>query len=180
MADTVTTAVPEWTDRKRYAWLLGLGASLDVLHIGGGGFTFPRYIEALHPEAQQTVLELDPGEQEEALCGNRVDAVFFATGHPNGVTQGVTTGCRARLVRVAGPPVDALLATHPWYLATSIPGGMYPGNPQDVPTIATQAVCAECGEYGRFSVVAQNPGRDETEVCCRKCAHHWFINTQGS
>lgn len=46
--------------------------------------------------------------------------------------------------------------------------------------IATQAVCAECGEYGRFSVVAQNPGRDETEVCCRKCAHHWFINTQGS
>jgi predicted membrane-bound spermidine synthase len=38
----------------------GLGASPDVLHIGGGGFTFPRYIEAMHPEAQQTVLELDP------------------------------------------------------------------------------------------------------------------------
>jgi SAM-dependent methyltransferase len=37
-----------------------LGASPDVLHIGGGGFTFPRYIEALHPEARQTVLELDP------------------------------------------------------------------------------------------------------------------------
>ena len=35
-------------------------APLDVLHIGGGGFTFPRYIEALHPEARQTVLELDP------------------------------------------------------------------------------------------------------------------------
>jgi MFS family permease len=38
----------------------GLGASPDVLHIGGGGFTFPRYIAALHPEARQTVLELDP------------------------------------------------------------------------------------------------------------------------
>jgi SAM-dependent methyltransferase len=38
----------------------GLGTSPDVLHIGGGGFTFPRYIEALHPEARQTVLELDP------------------------------------------------------------------------------------------------------------------------
>ncbi len=38
----------------------GLGASPDVLHIGGGGFTFPRYIEAMHPEAEQTVLELDP------------------------------------------------------------------------------------------------------------------------
>lgn len=86
------------------------------------------------------VVELDPGEQEEALCGNRVDAVFFVAGHPNGVTQGVTTGCRAKLVRVAGPPVDALLASHPWYLAASIRGGMYPGNPEEVPTIATQAV----------------------------------------
>ena len=38
----------------------GLGSSPDVLHIGGGGFTFPRYIEALHPGARQTVLELDP------------------------------------------------------------------------------------------------------------------------
>jgi SAM-dependent methyltransferase len=37
-----------------------LGPSPDVLHIGGGGFTFPRYIEAMHPEARQTVLELDP------------------------------------------------------------------------------------------------------------------------
>jgi SAM-dependent methyltransferase len=38
----------------------GLGAAPDVLHIGGGGFTFPRYLEAMHPEARQTVLELDP------------------------------------------------------------------------------------------------------------------------
>ena len=37
-----------------------LGASPDVLHIGGGGFTFPRYIVDRHPQAQQTVLELDP------------------------------------------------------------------------------------------------------------------------
>jgi uncharacterized protein len=86
------------------------------------------------------VLELGASEQERALCGNRVDAVFFVAGHPNGVTQGVTTGCGGRLVRVAGEPVERLLATHSWYRATSIPGGMYAGNPDDVPTIATQAV----------------------------------------
>ena len=33
---------------------------LDVLHLGGGGFTFPRYLEATRPGARQTVLELDP------------------------------------------------------------------------------------------------------------------------
>ena len=86
------------------------------------------------------VLELDPAEQNQALCGNKVDAVIFEAGHPNGLTQGATTGCRARLVRVAGPPIDRLLATHSYYTASVIPGGMYPGNPDDVPTIGTQAV----------------------------------------
>ena len=37
-----------------------LGRPPEVLHIGGGGFTFPRYLEAVHPEARQVVLELDP------------------------------------------------------------------------------------------------------------------------
>jgi hypothetical protein len=42
-------------------------------------------------------------------------------------------------VRVAGPPIDRLLATHSYYIASVIPGGMYAGNPDDVPTIGTQA-----------------------------------------
>lgn len=56
-----------------------LGASPEVLHIGGGGFTFPRYIEAMHPEARQTVLELDPRVYEIAqselgfVPSNRID-----------------------------------------------------------------------------------------------------------
>ena len=85
-------------------------------------------------------LELKPAEQNQALCGNKVDAIIFEAGHPNGLTQEATTGCKARLVRVAGPPIDRLLATHSYYIASVIPGGMYTGNPDDVPTIGTQAV----------------------------------------
>lgn len=33
---------------------------LDVLHIGGGGFTFPRHLAASRPGTANTVLELDP------------------------------------------------------------------------------------------------------------------------
>jgi spermidine synthase len=33
---------------------------VDALHVGGGGFTFPRYVLALEPESRHTVLELDP------------------------------------------------------------------------------------------------------------------------
>ena len=88
----------------------------------------------------ERVLELPPAEQNQALCENKVDAIIFEAGHPNGLTQEATTDCRARLVRVAGPPIDRLLATHSDYVAYIIPGGMYPGNPDGIPTIGTQAV----------------------------------------
>jgi hypothetical protein len=88
----------------------------------------------------ERVLEFPPAEQNQALCGNKVDAIIFEAGHPNGLTQEATTDCRARLVRVAGPPIDRLLATHSDYLATVIPGGMYAGNPDGIPTIGTRAV----------------------------------------
>jgi spermidine synthase len=37
------------------------GASLDAVHLGGGGFTIPRYVEATRPGSDNLVLELDPG-----------------------------------------------------------------------------------------------------------------------
>ena len=43
--------------------------------------------------------------------------------------------------------------------------------------VANQAQCEDCGEYGRFKVVADHRSSDETEVCCRKCRHHWMIST---
>ena len=52
----------------RYTRLLGdiadavaaPGQPISALHIGGGGFTVPRYIEATRPGSRQRVLELDP------------------------------------------------------------------------------------------------------------------------
>lgn len=110
----------------------------------GAGYTFTRDVilgfygwTISDPER---VLELGPAEQNQALCSGKVDAIIFEAGHPNGLTQEATTGCQARLVRVAGPPIDRLLAMHPYYVASVIPGGMYAGNPDDVPTIGTRAV----------------------------------------
>jgi TRAP transporter TAXI family solute receptor len=88
----------------------------------------------------ERAVEFAPAEQNQALCSNKVDAIVFEAGHPNGLTQEATTDCGARLVRVAGQPIDRLLATHPYYIASVIPGGMYAGNPSDVPTIGTRAV----------------------------------------
>jgi TRAP transporter TAXI family solute receptor len=110
----------------------------------GAGYTFTRDVvlgfygwTISDPER---VLEFGPAEQNQALCSNKVDAIIFEAGHPNGLTQEATTGCPARLVRVAGPPIDRLLAAHSYYIASVIPGGMYVGNPDDVSTFGTQAV----------------------------------------
>ncbi len=44
------------------------GAPLDVLHLGGGGLTLPRYLEATtRPGGRNVVLEVDPGVAEIAL-----------------------------------------------------------------------------------------------------------------
>jgi spermidine synthase len=53
----------------RYTKLLGdvvdamapAGEPLDAVHLGGGGFTLPRYLEATRPGSDSLVLELDPG-----------------------------------------------------------------------------------------------------------------------
>jgi spermidine synthase len=37
------------------------GQPLDAVHLGGGGFTMPRYLEATRPGSDSLVLELDPG-----------------------------------------------------------------------------------------------------------------------
>jgi len=34
---------------------------LHALFIGGGGYTFPRYMEAVYPDSENDVLEIDPG-----------------------------------------------------------------------------------------------------------------------
>src|SRR5215469_15922708 len=110
----------------------------------GVGYNFTRdiIIESYgwKTSGPERVLEFAPAEQNQALCSNKVDAIIFEAGHPNGLTQEATTDCRAKLVRVAGQPIDRLLATHPYYIASIIPGGMYDGNPGDVPTVGTRAV----------------------------------------
>jgi hypothetical protein len=43
--------------------------------------------------------------------------------------------------------------------------------------LANQAVCEDCGEYGRFSVVDEDAQHLQTRVCCLRCAHKWVIRS---
>ncbi len=83
--------------------------------------------------------DMKPSEAVAALCDGKLDAMVFTAGHPNGLIQQLTATCGAKLVPVEGQEVDKLLADNPYYARTSIPGGMYVGNPQNTPTFGVKA-----------------------------------------
>lgn len=98
------------------------------------------------------VLELKPADQAKALCENKIDAMVFAAGHPNGLIQEVTSMCNARIIPVNGPEVTELLNSHPYYARTSIPGGMYRGNGTDIQTFGIKATLVTTSDVDEETV----------------------------
>jgi TRAP transporter TAXI family solute receptor len=83
--------------------------------------------------------ELKSAEQAQALCDNRVDAIIFTVGHPNGSIQEATTSCEAKVIPVTGPEIDKLVSENPFYAKATIPGGMYTGSDADAETFGVRA-----------------------------------------
>jgi TRAP transporter TAXI family solute receptor len=83
--------------------------------------------------------ELKADEHGPALCDGKIDGFFYGVGHPSANIQDPTTTCGAKLVSLTGPAVDKLVAEKPYYAKVSIPGGLYPGNPDPTPTYGVLA-----------------------------------------
>jgi TRAP transporter TAXI family solute receptor len=83
--------------------------------------------------------ELRADEHGPALCDGKIDGFLFAVGHPSANIQDPTTSCGARLVSLTGPVVDKLVAEKPFYAKSTIPGGLYPNNPQATNTYGVMA-----------------------------------------
>jgi hypothetical protein len=115
---------PAYLDFRYVRWFAAAAApivertsgDLDVLHIGGGGFTFPRHLVATAPASRHTVLELDP----EVLDINRDELGFRAT-------DAIDVRLGDARLGIAGAPTDAYeLAigdafaglSVPWHLTT--------------------------------------------------------------
>lgn len=83
--------------------------------------------------------ELRPDEHGPALCDGKIDGFFYAVGHPSANIQDPTTICGAKLVSLTGPAIDKLVKEKPYYAVATIPGGMYPNNPNPTTTYGVQA-----------------------------------------
>ncbi len=83
--------------------------------------------------------ELATAEQSQALCDNNVDVIVFTVGHPSGTIQEATTSCESHIIPVQSEVVDKLIEDNPFYAYSTVPGGMYPNNPDDVTTFGVKA-----------------------------------------
>jgi MFS family permease len=89
---------------------------LDPLHLGGGGFTFPRYLDATRPGSTSLVLEIDPGLVELAT-----DELGLETGPDLRVEVG---DARTALAQLPADGYDLAVGdafgglSVPWHLAT--------------------------------------------------------------
>ena len=83
--------------------------------------------------------ELKSSEQSQALCDNKIDAMVFTVGHPNGSIKEATTSCDAIIIPVEGPVIEKLAADNDYYAMAVIPGGMYNGTDADVTTFGVGA-----------------------------------------
>ena len=142
------------------------GAPLDVLHLGGGGLTLPRYLEATRPGGRNVVLEVDPGVAEIGL-GLRpptgpdldlriVDARVGLRAQPTGSYDAVVGDA------FGGVSVPWHLTTRETVLdvrRTLRPGGVYALNVIDYPPASfARAELATVGSVFEHVVVIGTPG----------------------
>ena len=100
--------------------------------------------------------ELKADEHGPALCDGKIDGFFYGVGHPSANIQDPTTSCGAKLVSLGGAAVDKLVADKPYYAKVTIPGGLYPNNPQPTNTygvLATVVVSAKTPADTVYNVV---------------------------
>ncbi|MFG1916243.1 fused MFS/spermidine synthase [Micromonospora sp. NPDC048898] len=119
------------------------GQRLDALHLGGGGFTVPRYLTATRPGTDNLVFEIDGGlvELGERELGVRTGPELRAVvGDARLLVAGEPTDSRDLVV---GDAFGHLVV--PWHLATremvaeirrvTRPGGVYVQNVIDYPPL---------------------------------------------
>ena len=98
--------------------------------------------------------ELKADEHGPALCDGKIDGFFYGVGHPSANIQDPTTSCGAKLVSLTGPAVDKLVADKPYYAKATIPGGLYPNNPDAATTYGVLATVVASSKVAPDTVYA--------------------------
>ena len=98
--------------------------------------------------------ELKADEHGAALCDGKIDGFFYLIGHPAANIQDPIASCNARIVPMTGPAVDKLVADNVYLSKATIPGGVYPNHPDDIPTYGMMATVVSSAKVPADTVYA--------------------------
>ena len=93
-----------------------------------------------------TVEDLEKAEQLTAsqsadyIKDGRLDAAFFTVAVGAAVIMDTALIVDSSIVPIAGDNVDKLIEKYPFYAKQTVPGGLYKGNDDDVPTVSVMAM----------------------------------------
>lgn len=82
---------------------------------------------------------IKPSHAVAGIADGELDAFIVVAGYPTGSVDELCTMVGCELVPIAGPEVDRLLETYPFFSKDVIPGGTYAGVSGDTPTISVGA-----------------------------------------
>lgn len=118
------------------------GKTVNLGNLGSGTrATADVLVEALgwSEDDFQLITELKSAEQSQALCDGNIDAFLMVAGNPVANVLEAATTCDITIIPVVGDAVDALVASKPYYGPVTIPGGLYRGVDEDVPSYGLSA-----------------------------------------
>jgi TRAP transporter TAXI family solute receptor len=88
------------------------------------------------------VLEVSVSDQYTALCTGELDAAAVVAAHPSPVLADAMQRCDLRLIPITGAAIEKLIGNRRELAAAVVPGGLYAGAPDDIPTFGLRAVLA--------------------------------------
>ncbi|MCP3971757.1 MAG: TAXI family TRAP transporter solute-binding subunit [Rhodobacteraceae bacterium] len=111
------------------------GKSVNIGNPGSGTRVLADALMAANnitPDDLGLAAELKSSEQSAALCDGKIDAAVWAAGLPNGSSMEATSTCDIKILDLTTSNTDGVLSANAAYAAATIPGGMYPGNDDDI------------------------------------------------
>ena len=83
---------------------------------------------------------LKASEMPDALRDNKIDGYFYMVGHPTANIKDASTSLDVKIVPIEGANVDPLIKKYPYFAKSNVPGGIYKGNDEPIPTFGVKAV----------------------------------------
>jgi len=95
---------------------------------------------------------LESVEMPDALRDNKIDGYFYMVGHPTQNIINATNSVDVKITPLRGDAIDKFVNDNPYFIKSSIKGGLYKGNYSNISTFGVKAVLVTNSEVSNENV----------------------------